>query len=353
MPNADVMAEEQEHAAGPRREPERWRVRSREPGSDMDTWGEILADTHVAFDVRTSQRAPDRFHGTVTRQRFGDLALVDCASSEFVGSRSRSMVNEHPQSVLGFHTLRRGVEKVRAGRMEFTMTAGDVIVWDSSQAVDVEVIEPFVKRTMIAPLEHALAICPRLEGVGGIPHLKQTGATRLLVRYLDALAMELPHLDTAEAAAASDVALELLRAAVEPNVPTSRSAKRAALRAEIHRYVKTHLQDPALGPDSIAWAHALSVRALHALFEGSGESVAGLVRHQRLARCFEDLQQPSAGSVTEIAFRWGFRDAAHFSRVFKREFQSTPSEVRHAAEAGAQIDKESGVRELARSLRGL
>ena len=39
--------------------------------------------------------------------------------------------------------------------------------------------------------------------------------------------------------------------------------------------------------------------------------------------------------MTEIAFRWGFRDAAHFSRVFKREFEVTPSEVRHAAlEAG-------------------
>jgi AraC-like DNA-binding protein len=59
--------------------------------------------------------------------------------------------------------------------------------------------------------------------------------------------------------------------------------------------------------------------------------VAGLVRRERLARCYEDLELSSGGSVTEIAFRWGFRDAAHFSRVFKREFEVTPSEVRHAA----------------------
>jgi AraC family transcriptional regulator, positive regulator of tynA and feaB len=55
------------------------------------------------------------------------------------------------------------------------------------------------------------------------------------------------------------------------------------------------------------------------------------VRRERLARCYEDLELASGGSVTEIAFRWGFRDAAHFSRVFKREFAATPSEVRHAA----------------------
>ncbi len=96
----------------------------------------------------------------------------------------------------------------------------------------------------------------------------------------------------------------------------------------------------------IARAHAISVRALHALFEDTGESVAGLVRRERLARCREDLELPSGGSVTEIAFRWGFRDAAHFSRVFKREFDVTPSEVRHAAvEAGgaaARIGNGSG-----------
>ena len=103
------------------------------------------------------------------------------------------------------------------------------------------------------------------------------------------------------------------------------------MRAEIRRYVRTHLQDPELGPASIARAYAMSVRALHALFEDGDASVAGLVRSERLPRCLEDLQLPNGGSVTDIAFRWGFCDAAHFSRVFKREFGATPSEVRHAA----------------------
>ena len=101
--------------------------------------------------------------------------------------------------------------------------------------------------------------------------------------------------------------------------------------------MRANLQDPALGPETIARAHAISVRALHALFEEAPESVAGLVRRERLARCLEDLELPSGGSVTEIAFRWGFRDAAHFSRVFKREFELTPSEVRRAAMSGTLV----------------
>ena len=148
---------------------------------------------------------------------------------------------------------------------------------------------------------------------------------------MNALATELPLLDHAGSVAAANAALELLRAAVEPRVPSSRSATRAAMRAEIRRYVRTHLQDPLLGPASIARAYSMSVRALHALFEDADTSVAGLVRSERLARCMEDLQRPNGGSVTDIAFRWGFCDAAHFSRVFKREFSATPSEIRQTA----------------------
>ena len=73
------------------------------------------------------------------------------------------------------------------------------------------------------------------------------------------------------------------------------------------------------------------IRALHALFEDVDASVAGLVRSERLVWCLEVLQRPNGGSVTDIAFRWGFCDAAHFSRVFKRAFGVTPSDVRHVA----------------------
>jgi len=164
-----------------------------------------------------------------------------------------------------------------------------------------------------------------------LPNLQNAGATHLLIRYLDLITAELPSLDPAAAAAAGDAALELLRSAIEPGIPTSKAAKRQAMRTEIRRYVRSHLQDPLLDPSSIASAHAMSVRVLHTLFEDSGESVAGLIRRERLARCWDDLERPTAGAVTEIAFRWGLKDSAHFSRAFKREFGISPSEVRRNA----------------------
>jgi len=305
------------------------------PGArGLAAWADILTTTHLAFDVWPTYRTPRSFEGVVTRRRFGGLALVDCAASPFIGDRSAAVMGDHPEEIVGFQFVRKGVELVRESRREIALTAGDVVLWDGLQPTQVEVVEPFVKRTLIFPRDRVLAVCPRLADVTALPPIERTGAGALLVRYLNALAVELPQLDPASCGAAADAALELLRAAVEPAVPTSRDTRRAALRAEVRRHVRTHLPDPALDPEAIARAHAISVRALHALFEDTGESVAGLVRRERLARCYADLASPSGGSVTEIAFRWGFRDAAHFSRVFKREFDATPSEVRHAALEG-------------------
>jgi AraC family transcriptional regulator, positive regulator of tynA and feaB len=317
------------------RAPERWRPRGADTAARLRSWSDILATTHLAFEVRPTFRTPTRFQAAVTRRPIGDLMLVDCAASPFLGLRSAAVIDGQSDvghgNVLGFQFVCKGVELVREGDRELALTPGDMVLWDGLQPTEIEIAASFYKRTLLFPRDRVLAVCPRLRGLEALPSLAGSASARLLVRFMNALALELPRLDSAAEAAAANAALELLRAAVEPALPNDRSAVRTAMRAEIGRYVRTHLQDPQLGPTSIARAYAMSVRTLHALFEDVESSVAGLVRTERLARCLEDLQQPNGGSVTDIAFRWGFCDAAHFSRVFKREFGTTPSEIRQTA----------------------
>ena len=319
--------------------PERWTVTGAGVGRRLHCWSEILATTHLAFDVSATHRTPAGFAGAVTRRAIDDLMLVDCAASPFRGYRSASLIGSDGaaahENILGFQFVWKGIERVREGSRELMLTPGQVVLWDGLLPTEIEIVEPFYKRTLMFPRDRVLAVCPRLAELKALPPLDDRGPARLLVRYMNALALELPTLEPAATAAAATAALELLRAAVEPGLPTGRAAERTALRAEIRRYVRAHLQEPGLGPVSIARAFSVSVRALHALFEDAEASVAVLVRNERLARCLEDLRQRNGGSVTDIAFRWGFCDAAHFSRVFKREFGATPSDVRHAAIAGS------------------
>ncbi|GAB4247499.1 MAG: hypothetical protein Kow00129_08060 [Thermoleophilia bacterium] len=70
------------------------------------------------------------------------------------------------------------------------------------------------------------------------------------------------------------------------------------------------------------------MRYLHLLFEDTGESVSRRIIRRRLDRCREELarSQPRPGFVTEVAFRWGFKDSSHFSRAFKQFHGLSPRE---------------------------
>jgi AraC-like DNA-binding protein len=59
--------------------------------------------------------------------------------------------------------------------------------------------------------------------------------------------------------------------------------------------------------------------------------VSDWIRKRRLERCREELLDPAYDtlSITQIAFRWGFNDAAHFSKKFREAYSQTPRSVRN------------------------
>jgi len=69
------------------------------------------------------------------------------------------------------------------------------------------------------------------------------------------------------------------------------------------------------------------------LLHNVGQGFAGYVRDCRLERCRADLADRCLGSlsITEICFRWGFNDAAHFSRSFRARYGLAPKDFRKAS----------------------
>lgn len=98
----------------------------------------------------------------------------------------------------------------------------------------------------------------------------------------------------------------------------------------VRTFIDAHLADPELGPAHIAAGCGISVRRLHRSFANAEWSVCELIRRRRLAKCREDLLDPAkdALSITQIAFRWGFNDAAHFSRSFRNMYDQSPRDAR-------------------------
>ena len=74
----------------------------------------------------------------------------------------------------------------------------------------------------------------------------------------------------------------------------------------------------------------LSPSTLHRVWGGEACSLSDWIWAQRLDAARRDLCDPAlaARSISEIAFAWGFNDAAHFSRAFRARFGCSPRELR-------------------------
>jgi AraC-like DNA-binding protein len=131
-----------------------------------------------------------------------------------------------------------------------------------------------------------------------------------------------------------DLAVSALRSAA--GYQDGLDPRRRAPASRLKDFALAHLGEASLSPEVVAAGCYLSVRQLHRLFVREGLTFGEWVREQRLRRCRDDLADVRLGhlSVADIAGRWGFRSAAHFSRAFQARYGTTPTSSRRAARAG-------------------
>ncbi|MFG2234607.1 helix-turn-helix domain-containing protein [Streptomyces sp. NPDC048723] len=133
--------------------------------------------------------------------------------------------------------------------------------------------------------------------------------------------------------AAGRPGIELLRALVTFRLDDRRSAAEPlhdTLHLRILDYARTHLGDHDLTPERIADHHHISRRCLYNTLSRKGICLGSWIRTQRLERCRDELAAPAAHHrpISAIAWRWGFPNAAPFSRTFKHAYGLTPSDGR-------------------------
>jgi acetamidase/formamidase/AraC-like DNA-binding protein len=168
--------------------------------------------------------------------------------------------------------------------------------------------------------------------------LASTGSDILLSGMLSAAAEGLETLTGRSLQSLEMAVMEFLMtilAAPELDGPRDPSATQHAVFYRICQAVEARLGDTSLRPADIAAAEGLSIRYVHKAFDAAGQTFGTYLRNRRLDRCRADLTDPLQvkTTVAEIALRWGFGDAAHFSHAFRDRFGHSPSSVRHAGAA--------------------
>lgn len=100
--------------------------------------------------------------------------------------------------------------------------------------------------------------------------------------------------------------------------------------------IDTRLKMADLSLADVAELVGLSPRYVQRLLELHGDSFSHFVRRKRLERSRADLLDMSqnAVSIAQIAHRWGFASASHFSRSFRDAFGISPRELREDSRGG-------------------
>ena len=122
---------------------------------------------------------------------------------------------------------------------------------------------------------------------------------------------------------------EILGATYALSRGSKRSVYHALMIERIKKFIKVNLRNPDLAPSVIADAFGISVRQLNRLFSSEPPTVRATIMSMGLDQCRADLLRrgPAGSSVSEIAYHWGFRSTAHFSRRFREAFDYAPSEI--------------------------
>jgi AraC-like DNA-binding protein len=123
-----------------------------------------------------------------------------------------------------------------------------------------------------------------------------------------------------------DIRVALLSDELENQASPRPEGGKHALLSDIKSFIRQNLADPELSPAAVAAAHHISTRSLQRLFESQDTTVTEWIRSHRLERCRRDLVDPRLRDepIGLIAKRWGFQDAAYFSRVFRAAYGVSP-----------------------------
>lgn len=186
-------------------------------------------------------------------------------------------------------------------------------------------------RTLTAKLPNDVLAMPMDFVRPTLAHLHKSPLAPLFTNHVREVRRVADQVDELTATSLGTATLSLARALLASVAPDSRIGREAledALLLRVKAFVREHLGDPGLNAESIAAAHYVSVRHLYKVCAEGGLRLGRWIIEERLARAAEDLSHRSLPDVTvsEVAHRWGFTSAAHFTTRFRGTYGVTPRE---------------------------
>ncbi|MFD1213167.1 helix-turn-helix domain-containing protein [Arthrobacter sp. GCM10027362] len=294
-------------------------------------WRNLVNASFVPLEVHTD--SAEGFRGRIRSRVLDELSIVEVTANGHRVLRTPSLIAASDRLYFKLNLQLAGHGLLVQDNREATLRPGDLAVYDTHRPYTLGFGEDF--RTLVLMFPHDALDLPA-EAVSQLTAVRlagDTGLGRMVSPFMAQLAENLDALSGSSGRRLAHNAVDLVATMFESELDARRepaAGGHGELVTRIRRYIEANLGDPELSPADIAAAHYISTRHLHNIFAASGSTVASWIRTRRLERCRRDLRDPILADrpVGAIAARWGFVDAAHFSRIFRSAFGEPPSAYR-------------------------
>lgn len=311
-------------------DPDAWSTTRVAPHRQFDYWREFVADAHMRWHIPPIRC--DRFPAFIRQGRCEGFRVthLTAGKGDIVGKRGRSEIAKDDEALYNLIYIAEGSISLIMNDREAALRAGSFALWDTTRPMTFVTGSDLRQITFGVPQDRLRRTLPRVDDFVGKRIDADSGVSRLFADHVLALDARFGELPRGDACHVLDATTELLAAALSASLPRP-DHDRASLMflQRIMEDIMRRLDDPALDTKGVAARHQISERHLHRLFAREGTTPARWIRQQRLERCRRDLcsRRERCQSVTDIALRWGFRDSATFSKIFRRAYGISPREL--------------------------
>jgi AraC family transcriptional activator of tynA and feaB len=301
------------------------------PRERVDWLREVICREYTHVEIISP--APGELSQEFIIYPWGNLQLSTIQSSAISLQRLPTEPHLNSQDAYFMVMLLSGDYRLEQNGREVLLQSGDMTLYDATRPHRAHCQGEFTKLIYLSIPRTVFK--ERITGIDRCTALRIPGSQGIgfvASNFLRSCGTQAGQFQPHEFSRLSDHALDLLTLAVTSVRPVdvNLSRNRAASFNCIKTIIEQNLRDVDLDTSMITRYAGLSARYINSLFEDEGTSLMRYVWKRRLENCRKDMLNPvyAGHRLTDIAFRWGFNDAAHFSRAFKQQFGCSPREFR-------------------------
>ncbi len=304
------------------------------PANQRQEWLHEIIGREYA-NVEITPPAEEELFNEMIIYPWNDMRLSSIRSSEITLQRKAQEPNLYSQDAFFVVVLLSGNYRLQQNGKEVFLQPGDISLYDATLAHKIDCLHNFSKLIISIPRPMLKDRIARVEQYTALRIPGNTGIGLVAANFIRSTLNQADHLNADEFSALSEYSLDLLTLAFASVHPTNFNvcSSRIIILNRIKDFIGRNLSDPEINPDRVSDAVGISPRYINKLFKDENTSLMRYILKRRLENCRKDLRNPVhfGHQISEIAFRWGFNDCSHFSRVFKHRYGCTPKEYREKA----------------------